>query len=183
MSEVGMEISFPLDDDGFLRRDCPLCRGQFKVLVPEEQLKTLAQRGLEPYLLEEGLMEAEPDQEEDEETLTCPYCGQDSDADSWWTEQQLNYLHAHLHNILADMVNRHLVQPLKRRATRNVGGLISIRVDAQEMEHVEPWMPPEENDMTLFELPCCGQRIKITDEWMETVYCPFCHFPHRRASE
>jgi len=34
----------------------------------------------------------------------------------------------------------------------------------------------------VFELPCCKRRIKVLDEWPDTVHCYFCGFPYRPQS-
>ena len=181
MSEIGMQIPFPLDDDGFFRRECPLCNRQFKALVPEDERQALAQRCLENHLLEEGLLESESEEDEPVGIMICPYCGQESALDSWWTQEQLNYLGMYLKNIVADAFNEHFVKPLKREARRNSGGLFSISFKADKMEHVEPWIPPEENDMTVLNLPCCDDQIKVADGWKDVVHCPFCSFPYQQT--
>jgi len=179
MSEIRLDVSFPLDDDGFFRRQCPLCRWEFKIQLPEEDLTTLAQKGLQNYLVDEGLVEAPEDLEPDETQFMCPYCGQESDHDSWWTEEQARYIQVFAHNIAARIVNEQLVRPLKRQAKGRPTDLISIRIEATEMKYVEPWISPEESDMTPFELPCCNRRIKVLDEWLDVVHCYFCGFSHR----
>ncbi len=65
-----MYVSIPVDQDGFLRRECPHCNAQFKWhLGPVD--------GSEP--------DASP------EVYFCPLCGQSASPDSWFTEQQLEY--------------------------------------------------------------------------------------------
>jgi len=54
--------------------------------------------------------------------------------------------------------------------------------EANEMQQREAWISPERNDMTTFELPCCERKIKVQDNWPDTVHCFFCGFPHERTS-
>jgi hypothetical protein len=37
MSDVELSIPFPLDDDGFLRRECPTCDREFKWLPAHDE--------------------------------------------------------------------------------------------------------------------------------------------------
>ena len=183
MSEIRMTLSLPLDDDGFLRRECPLCRREFKVMLEEAELISVAQEGIDSYMLE-GREQAD-DAGQDEETqgeFTCPYCGQRALRDSWWTQEQLAYIGTAAQNIAAAMVNEHLVRPLRRMSARRSSGLISVQFHAEEMEQQEPWISLETNDMVVFDLPCCGRKIKVGEDWTSTVHCFFCGFPYERDS-
>ena len=178
MSDIEIKVSIPLDDDGFLRRECPLCVRQFKIRPTEEKLQDLAEKGIQNYLIEEN---AEPEPEDEDETrqFTCPYCGQQSAADTWWTQEQLAYLQTFAENIATRMLNEQLIRPLKREFGRSSGGLISLSFDAQEMREREPWISPEENDMEVFDLACCSQKIKTQEGLdLDTIHCFYCAFPH-----
>lgn len=63
-------ITIPADEDGYIGRCCPGCKGKFRMLSDE-------------YV-------ALPD----ETRLTCPYCGLEEDAGEFMTEAQLNRTHA-----------------------------------------------------------------------------------------
>jgi hypothetical protein len=52
--EVSFTVSFPLDSEGFLRRECPSCRREFKWL-PQDETDPMPDEG-----------------------YCCPYCGGDS---------------------------------------------------------------------------------------------------------
>ena len=69
---VEMSLSFPLDDDGFFRRECPLCCREFKVLLEEHELTSLAQEGLDSYMLETQAEELVADEKEEPAASTCP---------------------------------------------------------------------------------------------------------------
>jgi len=71
MSEVKIPMRLPLDSDGFLRRECPYCKREFKMFPLEEQGEA-----------EEKSVIVE---------LFCPYCGQSVGKKSWWTQEQLRY--------------------------------------------------------------------------------------------
>lgn len=63
-----MEIEFelPTDDDGFLDRSCPVCERHFRWHADEAS-----------------------DDGADEVSYFCPYCGEQSPSDEWWTREQV----------------------------------------------------------------------------------------------
>jgi len=182
MSEIRMNVSFPLDEDGFFRRECPLCHKEFKVLLEKEELTDLAQKGIDFFMLEEketNLSESESSGTE----FVCPYCGQRAPGDSWWTQEQLAYVGIVAKNNLAKIVNENLIRPLKRTFQRSSSGMVSARFEGKEIEQQEPWISPEVNDMEIFDLPCCQRKIKIEENWQDTVYCFFCGFPYEHENK
>jgi len=78
MSEIRTSVSFPLDDDGFFRRQCSLCRKEFKVLLTEDELNDTGQEGVEDYLVEQGTSEQTEEEARAPISRCCPYCGQES---------------------------------------------------------------------------------------------------------
>jgi hypothetical protein len=184
MSIISFNIALPLDTDQFLRRECPLCFGQFKLETGEEDRQSLIERQLEAYLLHEGLeLRAETAdaaaEEGEEEELWCPYCGQAAPKDQWWTQEQIEYIGIFGYNIMAEIINKEFIRPMKRKFSGRQRGLISLRFEGKEMEYQEPWISPESDDMTIHDLPCCGLRVKLEDDWAGTVYCYQCGFPHK----
>jgi hypothetical protein len=174
-----MNLSFPLDEDGFFRRGCPLCHKEFKVLLEKEELTDLAQKGIDSFMLEEKEKETNLAKSESSGTeFVCPYCGQRAPSDSWWTQEQLAYVGIVAKNIMAKIVNENLIRPLKRTFQRSSSGIVSIRFEGKEMEQQEPWISPEVNDLEIFDLPCCQRKIKIEENWQGKVYCFFCGFPY-----
>lgn len=174
---IEMSLSIPLDDDHFFRRECPLCGREFKVLLEEDELTNLAQSGLDSYMLETEMDTSEEDDADSE--FTCPYCGQQASKDSWWTQEQLAYVRVIAENIMARIINEQLIKPMKKMSSRHRSGLVSLQFKGKEMEQKEPWISPEENDMEVFDLPCCHRKIKVEENWDSTVYCFFCGFPHK----
>jgi hypothetical protein len=177
---ITRQITLPLDDEGFFRRECPLCRREFKVHLKEEELGQLAQCRIDDYLVEQRGEEGQGDDEEDESAQEnfCPYCGQSAPSDYWWTQEQLAYLHVIAENIMARLLNEHLIRPLNR----NMGHGSFIRFEGKEMEQKEEWISPETTDMTVVDLPCCERRVKVVDDWKGAVCCFFCGFPHEKSS-
>ncbi len=178
MSEIHTRISLPLDD-GFLRRECPLCHREFKILLEEHELVDLAQRGLDSFMInQEG--ESSNDEEEDTNQYFCPYCGQEASDDGWWTQEQLAYIGIYAKNIMAKLVNENFIRPLKKTFRSQKSGLVSFRFEGKEMKQQEPWISPESDDMEVFKLPCCERKMKIEENWPGTVHCYFCGFAHKK---
>jgi hypothetical protein len=175
-----LDVSFPLDDDGFLRRECPLCNREFKMKPTSAELRSEAEHTTHAMLAQAAEPSADDEADAGEvRDRWCPYCGQQAPTTSWWTQEQVAYLSVFARNIMARLVNEHLVRPMKRSlggAPR--GGLFSIEFKGSEMEEQEPWIAPEPNDMSQFALPCCNRELKITNAAEEVVHCFFCGFPH-----
>jgi len=172
-------LPFPLDDDGFFRRECPLCSKEFKVLLKKEELADLAQKGIESFMLEQ--IEETTNSEEystSEIEFFCPYCGQLASMDSWWTHEQIAYIGIVINNITARIVNDEFIRPLNRAFRKPISGMLSMRFEGKEIKQEEPWISPEVNDLEIFDLPCCQRKIKIDENWADKVYCFFCGFPY-----
>jgi hypothetical protein len=179
MSEIIQAVSFPLDEEGFFRRECPFCMKEFKVLLTADELNNISQREIESYMIEQNDgVDSEGSDDSDELEYICPYCGQTAPAKSWWTQEQIEYLHIFARNILADLVNEHLIRPMKNTFRGQKSSFISLTFEGNELEKTEAWISLEINDMKVFELACCNRRIKINDDHKKLTYCFFCGFPH-----
>lgn len=179
MSEKWIEVPIPLDS-GFLRRECPNCLREFKVLPTEDEIGDLFREFQESYLLKaESSSSGEDGDGESEGGFFCPYCGQPSGPDNWWTQEQLNYMMIFAKNVMARIVNEDFIQPLNRDLGRQSSGAIGIRFEGHDLPYEDPWISPEDNDMKVFELPCCQRSLKIVEDWSGKVHCFFCGFPHR----
>jgi len=178
MSDTAIDLSFPLDEEGFFRRECPLCRREFKVQPTPEELRTLVAS-------RHALAEADGDHEEERETSEdedaepcCPYCGQRASGDSWWTEEQLAYINT----AAAAVAARFLNEQLRQTFGRSRGGFISVEVK-EGPNPPEAWISPEPNDMERVHAPCCGRDLKLEEGWTSGTYCFYCGFPFRPAAE
>lgn len=61
---------------------------------------------------------------------------------------------------------------------RQFNGSNGIKFEGNNMEQDEPWISPEPDDMKMFNLPCCNRKIKVEENHVGVVTCPFCGFPH-----
>jgi hypothetical protein len=180
MSDIEASVSFPLDDEGFFRRECPFCRNEFKVLLTKEELGSLAQEGIDSFMIEPQEKVNSKEDVQGETGYFCPYCGQRAPEDSWWTQEQLAYVNMFAKNIIASIVDKNLIGPLKANFGHRSSGPISTSFKGREMEQPEPWISPEVNDMDAFDLPCCHRKIKVQDSKTLCIHCFFCGFPHER---
>lgn len=181
MGDVQLNVSMPLDDEGYFRRECPLCMKEFKVLLTKEELSDFEQKSMDSFMLEKDASNENEEGLKDESNSEhhCPYCGQAAAKKSWWTKEQLDYVKVYAENIIAKIVNESLIQPLKKLGSQSASGFVTVKVESKELPQKEPWISPENNDMQVFDLPCCQRKIKIDDTVKQIVYCFFCGFPHK----
>ena len=180
MSEIVLNVNIPLDEENFLRRECPHCMQEFKIEMSAEDLKDLAQKGIESFLTHD-----DDDQSDDREEITryfCPYCGQESATPHWWTQEQLSYMQVYAKNILAKLVNEQFIKPMERTFKKS-SGPISISFKGSEMEYEDPWISEELNDMRVVDLPCCNKKLKIIEGWANYVFCFYCGFEHKVGND
>lgn len=149
MSEVSIAISLPLDADGFLRRECPHCGRQFK------QRNTLSDEESTEY----GSLEND----------FCPYCHET--ADTWWTQEQINYAEQLLlEEVVAPELHRlkHEIESFNYR-----GNFVQIGVTLPQLPEATPLTEP--NDMVRVDFPCHPEKpIKIVETWKQEIACVIC---------
>lgn len=147
-----MNIPFrlPLDDDGFLRRECPSCEQEFKWFHHEA-----------------GDVDAEP-----VDHYYCPRCGAAAGPDAWWTPLQLKSAKAQA----APEIERTINDALGGlgRASR---GLVHI-TSSFEINAEDPGELDEPNDMVIIEPPCHpNEPVKVPEVALGRVYCLVCGEP------
>jgi len=154
--DTGFRVSIPLDDDGFLRRECPHCEREFKWLSG-------------------GGEDSSPP-----EGYCCPYCGQRAEDDQWFTRGQLRVIEASIEeNVLAPQL-RELQDSLRGLADTS-GGLLEFKVDVDSQEPSRPRRLTEPNDMTRVDFDCHpDEPVKIEDDWPGLVHCLVCGQPRQR---
>lgn len=148
-------VSIPLDEDGFLGRECPACEGPFKIhgddydALPEDPV------------------------------LTCPYCGHEQDHSSFLTRAQVERVDAavnaiaeqYVHGALNDMLGNAFGGPKQRSRP---GSFISIETS------YTPGSPPpikalpeivEERVRRIVQCSSCGNRHAV---FSASSFCPIC---------
>jgi hypothetical protein len=144
------EIEFPLDGQGFLRRECPLCEREFK--------------------WHHGPTKGAPLDESEPVEYFCPYCGENAPLDQWWTKEQVEAIQATaLQEAMPQLEEelRDALGPLNRT------GFIHSEV------HSDPLNPPppmfESDDMVAVASPCHSHEpIKVEETWSGPLHCLVC---------
>ncbi len=132
-------------DNGFLRRECPSCRREFKWFHTE----------VSPYP-KVGLYH-------------CPYCG--SQADNWLTDAQRRYIK----KIVGNEATTEIQQSLKKVTGRSGGMLKMTVTHSPSGPPARPIAPSEPADMREAKPPCHPlEPIKIAEGWNEAVHCLVC---------
>ncbi|WP_431277137.1 hypothetical protein [Leifsonia poae] len=145
-----LSVEYPLDSDGFLRRECPTCEREFK--------------------WHHGPTEEAPSDFVYPDVYWCPRCGKSAGHDSWWTQEQVEYSQAAMAVSANDMINEALTDAFKP----NRKGLVHVEIN----EVARPGMPDplvEPDDMMLIAPPCHPwEPVKIPEDATEPYYCLIC---------
>ncbi len=159
MSEVTLPMSLPLDSDGFLRRECPLCERQFKWRPNEAS-------------------DAEPGGGTDTgaEAYFCPCCHEPAPPDAWWTKEQLAYAR--------QLAAAEVLGPQLRDLQDTIEGINRsggfLRIETELTAPGRPVALTEADDMVRIDLPCHPEEpLKVDDAWDGEVACLVCgiHYP------
>ena len=146
--EIQIPVALPLDDDGFLRRECPVCEHQFKW-----------------YVHRDGDPQAEV-----VDQYFCPLCGEPSGLDTWWTPAQLDYAQGAAGPVLD--------QYLSDAFSDAFEGLKSLdftpnRDSTLGIPTADPIAEP--NDMVIAEPPCHpNEPVKVPEASAARLHCLVC---------
>ena len=141
-------VPMPLDDDGFLRRQCPHCSRQFK--------------------WHNGPTAGKPEGIVDPPAYHCPLCGSPAGHDEWWTEAQ----QAFIEQSLSGYAFREVIDMLED-SFRGVKGI--AYKSSYEDEPVQPVPLHEPNDMIIV-APLCHpwEPVKVPEEATARLFCLIC---------
>lgn len=149
--EYIIQVSVPLDADGFMRRECPHCSRQFK--------------------WHNGPANEEAENHTRPAAYTCPLCGKPAPDDSWSTPQQIELVER---AAMSDM--REIMHEEFASMFRGKKGIQYKRGRDEPLESAEPLVEPD--DMTIVTSPCHPfEPIKISDDHAGTLYCLICGSP------
>ncbi|MFL5694654.1 MAG: TIR domain-containing protein [Ktedonobacteraceae bacterium] len=147
MDEISISLRLPLDDDGFLRRECPHCGRQFKQRAG-----------------------AADETQESPGTYYCPYCSASADADAWFTAQQLEYIQQ---QAMAEIIGPSLSRLQQQLEQANQSSLLRIEMTSPVPTEPEPLA--ECNDMVGLVFPChVDEPIKVDEHWDQELTCVVC---------
>jgi hypothetical protein len=146
-------VTFDLDVDGFLRRECPHCELEFKWLPTDA---------------------GAPD------SYHCPYCTQTAASDQWFTKQQAAYLDSVVHETIVEPMIDGLQKTVDEM---NIdGGLIKISARLDRSPAPKGDRPTDPNDMRRVEFACHpDEPLKVLDDWNGPPHCLVCGAPEVSA--
>lgn len=146
--EIQVSVSIPVDSDGFIRRECPHCRGQFK--------------------WHDGPANEEAEQHSAPDAYNCPLCGQPAAVDSWNTEEQGELIQQAAMPQIMGQVSDQLESMF-----RGIKGLTYTRGNDELPDESEPLVEPD--DMVIVASPCHGyEPVKIPEDHTGPLYCLIC---------
>lgn len=187
MSKEGIEesnlVSFHLTyslDGHFFRRECSRCGLEFKTRATPDQLTHMLSPEVERIYSEAAGVDIETSIDE-QEKLTCPYCEN--------TDETQEFISGEFRNYFLRLANREIVYPIIKEFQDSLSdifgkssrgssrGLISITMEYSPGDNYLPIRPiagPEVSDMRVIRLLCCGEEVKIHENWVNSIVCPHC---------
>ncbi|MBX5482496.1 MAG: hypothetical protein IRZ16_11770 [Myxococcaceae bacterium] len=166
-------VALPVDSQGFVRRECPRCRRQFKVRGGPTD-GAIVQRYLGRHLSFENHQEIA----RDDVRSFCPYCGYEAPADEWCTPQQRAWLEK-----VADVLGREIRYEQLQYPWRTLGANPGPTFVAVPPPDRLPEMRSEDDDLRRFSLFCCAEDVKVDTAWAQPIFCPRCGSEHTGGHE
>lgn len=149
MADTQLEVSFPLDPEGFISKECPLCKMRFRIYLNDFDSKI---------------------KEKDE--VLCPYCGLGAYSNEPWTPEQVKFMQDILHYRILEPEVEKLKGELKKSKLKSK--FISVDVNIKREKARKPISPKESNNMRIVNFPCCDINIKIENNCEKFIYCFYC---------
>lgn len=141
-----LQMQVPLDH-GFLRRECPSCKQQFKWYA--------------------GATAEKPADFVDLKAYFCPLCGQQATLDSWWTVEQLE--------LAKSMTLKQVMSGMQHSMSRALRGSKNIVFKPARMTETRPARLIELEDMTIAKSPCHSwEPVKVPEDALTRLYCLIC---------
>ena len=143
---VEMQMSIPLDEDGFIEMECDYCKNRF--------------------MLHESVYS-------DDENLHffCPICGLPNDINTFYCPEILELARQKAVNYMNEEIQRQLGPTLK---TFNKNGLIKLSLKTPKRGPEKELFTPA-NEYTLSHQDCCDVNVKTLElDAQIGLYCPIC---------
>lgn len=145
MSSYSIEV--PMDDDGFIRRECPNCEHEFK--------------------WHSGPTDDRPLGEIDPSVYFCPLCGESALTDQWWTQTQVEFQQQFIMSHLHEEVEHGLKDAFR--------GMKGWTYKPGRNDEPTPASLTEPNDMLIIQPPCHPwEPLKIPNDHLGPVHCLIC---------
>lgn len=162
-------IGLPTDSEGFVRRECPRCRRQFKTRGGPSD-GAIVQRYLARHLPFANAHEIA----RDDATYHCVYCAWGAGADAWCTPQQRAWMESVANALRGQMHFERLAF-----AYRTIRHNPSPTFVAIAPPRGFPEMDCEPDDMRRGSFFCCVEDVKLEPHWGRHVVCPRCGAEHQ----
>jgi hypothetical protein len=145
---VEISIPLPLDNDGFLRRQCPHCGQQFKWHY--------------------GPANEEAETQPSPASYYCPLCGEPARTDDWQTTEQQEYINGVALPAMFRLAQQEIAHELRGNKHLTFKPNHSAVPD-------EPSMLAEPDDMQIVTSPCHAyEPIKIPEDAPAPLHCLVC---------
>lgn len=146
---MDIQVEFPLDADGFLRRECPNCAQEFK--------------------WHHGPTHSRPDDAIDPSRYTCPLCGKQADHDQWFTQGQVQHQQ--------EVVNFYAMDAINDEMKKAFRGSKYLKYTPGKNNASAPTPLVEPDDMLIVEPPCHPwEPVKVPQERADSgpLHCLVC---------
>ena len=146
MSDVSLEVSIPLDDDGFIDMECDFCQNRFMLHK-------------DVYESEENL------------NFFCPICGLPNKINTFYCTEVLEAVQRKALNYMHSQINRRFGKTIR---DINRSGFIKMEMEMPRREAEKELYAPLEDYETVHEI-CCDIDVKVRALDKEIgIYCPIC---------
>jgi hypothetical protein len=151
--EIEIPFEVPLDRDGYFRRQCPSCE---RILKWHHDTDAPDERDPVPAPA----------------VYFCPYCGDSSPSDQWWTDEQVEHIQA-LGAAEALRLVEDALGPSTKKLNQSAGGLVRVDLELPTTTSPPPLFEPD--DMVAVEPPCHPEEpIKVAEGWDAELHCIVC---------
>ena len=143
---VDLQMSLPLDEDGFVEMECDYCKNRFMI---HESV----------YSDDQNLH------------FFCPICGLPNDINTFYCPEVLELAQQKAVNYMNEELRRQLSPNLRKI---NKHGLIKLSLEIPKQEPEKELFTPS-NEYISFHQSCCGVDVKTLEfDSQIGVYCPVC---------
>ena len=162
------ELALPRDPQGFVRRQCPHCRRQFKTR-PSSLDGASLQQALAQAVTHQNL----DDQRASLKRWVCFYCGKSSAPEEYLTLEHRGWVNR-VATALAERVRYEQLSHVTRTLAQNPRPTF-VPMRPPPLPGV---LPMEPDDMRRFLMLCCGDEVKAATGWQQRYHCPRCGTEH-----
>ena len=143
---MNLELSIPLDEEGFIEMECDFCKNRF--------------------MLHESVFE-----DETYYHFFCPICGMPADTGSFYCEEVIEAAERLVMNYALDEIQRQL-GPTIREINRS--GFLKMEMTVPKKEPSKELFKPL-REYKCIHKNCCGLDVKVSEFDAEIgTYCPAC---------